>query len=155
MTFLEMLIQNYFVVKGFAYTNLLSAQLLDACSIIVVVVLSFLFLKVRYHWTQILGILVCLGGLGLLVASDSITYTPYKPQLTISGKNYGSVDAVKGDLFVILGSCCYGLSNVLEEFLVSKRPLYEVVGQVASRLAYLIIARLLWNVYYGHTMCHL
>jgi len=52
--------------------------------------------------------------------------------LTISGKNYGSINAVKGDLFVILGACCYGLSNVLEEFLVSKRPLYEVVGQVFS-----------------------
>jgi hypothetical protein len=39
---------------------------------------------------------------------------------------------VKGDLFVILGACCYGISNVLEEFLVSKRPLYEVVGQVLS-----------------------
>ena len=52
--------------------------------------------------------------------------------LTSSGKNYGAINAVKGDLFVILGACCYGLSNVLEEFLVSKRPLYEVVGQVLS-----------------------
>jgi hypothetical protein len=52
--------------------------------------------------------------------------------LTFSGKNYGAIDAVKGDLFVILGACCYGVSNVLEEFLVSKRPLYEVVGQVLS-----------------------
>jgi hypothetical protein len=47
-----------------------------------------------------------------------------------SGKDYGAIDAVKGDLFVILGACFYGLSNVLEEYLVSKRPLYEVVGQV-------------------------
>ena len=54
----------------------MSAELLDACSIIMVVILSFLFLKVRYHWTQILGILICLGGLGLLVASDAITYFP-------------------------------------------------------------------------------
>jgi hypothetical protein len=52
--------------------------------------------------------------------------------LIFSGKNYGAIDAVKGDLFVILGACCYGVSNVLEEFLVSKRPLYEVVGQVLS-----------------------
>src|SRR2546423_3268847 len=50
------------------------------------------------------------------------------------GKNYGAIDAVKGDLFVILGACCYGLSNVLEEYLVSKRPLYEVVGQVSPHL---------------------
>ena len=37
---------------------------------------------------------------------------------------------VKGDLFALLGAACYGLSNVAEEFLVSKRPLYEVVGQL-------------------------
>lgn len=46
------------------------------------------------------------------------------------GKDYGATDAVKGDLFVILGACCYGVSNVLEEYLVSKRPMYEVVGEV-------------------------
>ena len=109
----------------------MSAQLLDACSIITVVILSFLFMKVRYHWTQILGILICLGGLGMLVASDAITYiSSFGYWLIFRGKNYGSVNAVKGDLFVILGACCYGISNVLEEFLVSKRPLYEVVGQV-------------------------
>ena len=119
------------MVKGFGYTNLLSAELLDACSIITVVVLSFLFMKVRYHWTQIFGILVCLGGLGLLVASDAKTYHPSLNYLRVRGKNYGAIDAVKGDLFVILGACCYGISNVLEEFLVSKRPLYEVVGQVS------------------------
>jgi solute carrier family 35 protein F1/2 len=59
-----------------------------------------------------------------------ISRTHHLIQLTRSGKNYGAVDALKGDLFVILGACCYGVSNVLEEFLVSERPLYEVVGQV-------------------------
>jgi len=38
---------------------------------------------------------------------------------------------VKGDLFALVGSTCYGLANVAEEYLVSKRPLYEVVGQLA------------------------
>ena len=56
--------------------------------------------------------------------------------MTFSGKDYGATNAVKGDLFVILGACCYGVSNVLEEFLVSKRPLYEVVGQVISLSKY-------------------
>jgi len=42
----------------------------------------------------------------------------------------GAVDALKGNLFMLLGATFYGLSNVTEEFLVSKRPLYEVVGQL-------------------------
>jgi solute carrier family 35 protein F1/2 len=67
-----------------------------------------------------MGILVCCGGMGLLLASDHIT-----------GSNGGTAaNQLKGDLFMLLGSSCYGLDNVLEEFLVSKRPIYEVVGQI-------------------------
>ncbi|KAK9493886.1 hypothetical protein V1508DRAFT_384173 [Lipomyces doorenjongii] len=110
---------NYFVVKAYQYTNLLSAELLDNWAIAVVVVLSFLFLKVRYRWNQILGIVVCIAGMVLVVVGDLLT-----------DKNYVAVNMVKGDLFVILGATCYGISNTLEEFLVSKRPIYEVLGQM-------------------------
>lgn len=40
------------------------------------------------------------------------------------------VDELKGDMFMLVSASCYGLSNVLEEFLVSKKPLYEVIGQI-------------------------
>ncbi|KAK9325237.1 hypothetical protein V1517DRAFT_365488 [Lipomyces orientalis] len=110
---------NYFVVKAYMYTNLLSAQLLDNWAIAVVVVLSFLFLKVRYRWNQVVGIVVCIAGMVLVVIGDLLT-----------DKSYAAVDMVKGDLFVLLGATCYGISNTLEEFLVSKRPIYEVLGQM-------------------------
>jgi len=42
----------------------------------------------------------------------------------------GATSELKGDLFMLLGSTFYGLSNVTEEFFVSKRPLYEVIGQI-------------------------
>lgn len=42
----------------------------------------------------------------------------------------GGIDPLKGDLFMLLAATAYGLSNVTEEFLVSRRPLYEVVGQL-------------------------
>jgi len=59
--------------------------------------------------------------MGLLLASDHIT-----------GANGGTaLSPVKGDLFALLGASFYGLSNCFEEFLVSKRPMYEVVGQLA------------------------
>lgn len=110
---------NYFIVNAYKYTNMLSAALLDNLTIVFVVLLSFTFLKVRYHWTQFAGIIVCLGGVILIIISDLMT-----------GKNYVAANALKGDLFVVLSSAFYGTSNVLEEFLVSKRPYYEVLGQM-------------------------
>lgn len=102
-------------------TTILSAQLINFWAIAVVVVISFFFLRVRYHYTQIFGILLCIGGLGVIFGSDHIT----------GSNNFGAIDPVKGDLFALLGATFYGLSNVFEEWLVSERPLYEVVGQLA------------------------
>jgi solute carrier family 35 protein F1/2 len=99
----------------------LSAQLINFWAIVVVVIVSFLFLKVRYHYTQIFGILLCIGGLGVIFGSDQIT----------GANQFGATNEVKGDLFALLGATFYGLSNVFEEFLVSEKPLYEVVGQLA------------------------
>ncbi|ODQ65699.1 DUF914-domain-containing protein [Nadsonia fulvescens var. elongata DSM 6958] len=110
---------NYFVVKGYAYTNLLSAQILGMWSIPVVLFLSFFFLKVRYKWTQLLGVVVCLGGLALVIASDLLTH-----------KGYAAPNVGKGDAFIIIGATCYGFSNTFEEFFVSQRPMYEVIGQL-------------------------
>ncbi|KAL9601562.1 MAG: hypothetical protein Q9219_002396 [cf. Caloplaca sp. 3 TL-2023] len=116
---------NYFTVLAYRYTTILSAQLINFFAIVTVVIISFAFLRVRYHITQVAGILICIGGVGILIASDHITgaSNPLNP--------ISKGDQVKGDLFALLGAACYGLSNVTEEFLVSKRPLYEVVGQLA------------------------
>ncbi|KAJ9608514.1 hypothetical protein H2200_007502 [Cladophialophora chaetospira] len=114
---------NYFTVLAYRYTTILSAQLINFWAIVVVVVLSFTFLKVRYHWAQILGIFVCVGGMGLLLASDHITGS--------NGGDISSGNQLKGDLFALLGASFYGLSNVYEEWFVSGRPLYEVIGQLA------------------------
>lgn len=112
---------NYFTVLAYRYTTILSAQLINFWAIAVVVFISLIFLKVRYHIAQYAGILICCGGLGMLVASDHI-----------QGSNGGpTTNAVKGDLFALLGATFYGLSNVFEEYLVSKRPMYEVIGQLA------------------------
>lgn len=109
---------NYFTVLAYRYTNLLSAQLLNFWSIVCVVIISFFLLRVRYKLFQIAGILVCCGGMGLLLASDHIT-----------GSNGGpGVDMLKGDLFGLLGATFYGMSNVFEEWFVSKRPMYEVLS---------------------------
>lgn len=114
---------NYFFVLAYRYTTILSVQLIDFWAIVLVVIISFSFLHVRYGFAQIAGIIVCVGGLGILFASDHIT----------GATNFGPISRsrqVKGDLFALAGATFYGCSNVAEEFLVSKRPLYEVVGQL-------------------------
>ncbi|CAK7215203.1 hypothetical protein SBRCBS47491_002403 [Sporothrix bragantina] len=109
---------NYFTVLAYNYTNILSAQLLNFWSIVCVVIISFFLLRVRYRPFQILGILIACGGMGILLASDHIT-----------GSNGGpGVDKLKGDLFGLLGASLYGMSNVFEEWFVSRKPYYEVLA---------------------------
>lgn len=107
---------------AYRYTTILSAQLINFWAIVVVVALSFCFLRVRYHWAQILGIFVCIGGMGILLGSDHLTGS--------NGGDISSGNQLKGDLFALLGATCYGLCNVYEEWFVSGRPLYEVIGQL-------------------------
>ncbi|TEY65665.1 hypothetical protein BOTCAL_0137g00010 [Botryotinia calthae] len=111
---------NYFTVLAYRWTNVLSAQLINFWSIVCVVIVSFIFLGVRYKWLQVISILVCCGGMGILLASDHIT-----------GSNGGNPPTMlKGDLFALAGATLYGLSNVFEEWFVSKRPMYEVLGML-------------------------
>ncbi|KAI1343565.1 solute carrier family 35 member F1 [Xylariaceae sp. FL0016] len=109
---------NYFTVLAYRDTNILSAQLINFWAIVVVVITSFIILKVRYKIFQIIGILICCGGMGMLLASDHI-----------QGINGGEgQNMLRGDLFALLGATLYGLTNTAEEWFVSRRPAYEVLG---------------------------
>jgi solute carrier family 35, member F1/2 len=112
---------NYFTVLAYRYTNLLSAQLINFWAIVMVVILSFIFLHVRYRPMAILGIFVCVAGMGLLMASDKIQHV----------NDYTAPNALKGDLFALLGATFYGCSNTLQEFLASRRPMYEVIAMLS------------------------
>jgi solute carrier family 35 protein F1/2 len=109
---------------------------------------SWLYMRTKYHWTQILvsvfsrirvsthpcsqGVFVCVAGLGLLVFSDHLT-----------DKNDHAWNKSKGDAFMIAGATLYGicesrfssstilssitdLANATEEWFVRRSPLYEV-----------------------------
>lgn len=110
---------NFLVVKAYQYTDLLSCILLDAWAIPSCMFFCWMYMRSKYHWTQVLGVLICVAGLGLLVASDELT-----------GKDWKALDRGKGDGFMIAGATLYGFSNATEEFFVRKRPFYEVVGQL-------------------------
>ncbi|KAJ7890670.1 DUF914-domain-containing protein [Mycena olivaceomarginata] len=110
---------NFMVIKAYQYTDLLSCMLLDAWAIPVCMLFSYLYMRPKYHWTQLLGVFICIAGLGLLVGSDELTQ-----------KDWVAAARGKGDAFMIAGATLYGFTNATEEFFVRKRPLYEVVGQL-------------------------
>ncbi|KAJ2886202.1 hypothetical protein IWW38_005251 [Coemansia aciculifera] len=108
---------NYFVIKAYSYTSLLSCMLLDTWTLPCVMLLAYFLMRARYKWTHILSVLICLGGMGLLIKGDMD-----------AGKNYPARDAVRGDIFMLIGATCYALSNTTEEFIVRHRPQYETVA---------------------------
>ncbi|KAK7686366.1 hypothetical protein QCA50_010590 [Cerrena zonata] len=110
---------NFLVVKAYEYTTLLSCMLLDAWAIPVCLFFCWVYMRPKYHWTQLLGIGICVGGLGMLVGSDKLTE-----------KDWPALNRAKGDIFMIVGATLYGFTNATEEFFVRKSPLYEVVGQL-------------------------
>ncbi|KAG8955214.1 hypothetical protein FRC03_011286 [Tulasnella sp. 419] len=108
---------NFLVVKAYQYTNLLSCMLLDCWAIPVCMFFQWIYQKPKYHWTQLLGIFIALGGMGIQVASDQLL-----------DKDYPALDMVKGDVFMIIGATLYGFTNATEEKFVRNSPLYEVLG---------------------------
>jgi len=106
-------------VKAYQYTDLLSCMLLDAWAIPSCMFFCWVFMRRKYTWSQLAGILICVGGLGMLVGSDHLT-----------DKSWKAVDRVKGDLFMLAGATLYGFTNAAEELFVRQSPLYEVVGQL-------------------------
>jgi solute carrier family 35, member F1/2 len=110
---------NFLAVKAYQYTNLLSCMLLDAWAIPVCIFFSWLYMRPKYHWTQLLGVFIAIAGMGMQVASDQIT-----------DKDWKAVSKVKGDIFMLVAASLYGCANATEEYFVRMSPLYEVVGQL-------------------------
>ncbi|KAI0923834.1 hypothetical protein AcW1_006684 [Taiwanofungus camphoratus] len=110
---------NFLAVKAYDYTTLLSCELLDAWAIPSCLIFSWLYMRPKYRWSQIIGVVICVGGLGMLVASDELT-----------DKDWPALNRAKGDVFMIVGATLYGFTNATEEFFVRRSPLYEVVGQM-------------------------
>ncbi|KAI6033207.1 hypothetical protein F5J12DRAFT_888127 [Pisolithus orientalis] len=129
---------GYLYIKAFGYTDLMSCMLLDAWTIPVCVLACWAVMHVRYHWTQVLGVVICIGGLALLVTSDLLT-----------GKNGDATRSGEGDGFMLAASTLYGFVNAVEEFLST--ALTVVLGQmglwgmVASSVQSSILERQKWK----------
>lgn len=61
---------------------------------------AWLYMRPKYTWTQLFGVLVCIAGLGMTVASDHITE-----------KDYPAKNMLLGDIYMVLGASLYGFSK--------------------------------------------
>ncbi|KAK7819186.1 solute carrier family 35 member f1 [Quercus suber] len=110
---------NYLVVMAYQYTSMTSVMLLDCWSIPSVMVLTWIFLKTKYRFRKIIGVIVCIAGLVLVVFSD-----------VHAGDRAGGSNPRKGDAIVIAGATLYAVSNVSEEFLVKNADRVELMAML-------------------------
>ncbi|GMR53878.1 hypothetical protein PMAYCL1PPCAC_24073, partial [Pristionchus mayeri] len=111
---------NFMIVYAYQYTNLTSVQLLDCSTIPLVLLLSWLFLSVRYLISHVIGVCICLIGIACVIWAD-----------ILDGKgSQGGANKVLGDALVLGGAFLYAVSNVTEEFLVKSYSRVEYLGMV-------------------------
>jgi len=111
---------NFLVVKAYQSTNILSCMLLDCWAITSCMLFTWVYFRTKFHWSQYLGVFICIVGLGLLVTSDQ----------THNSDGGTGKSKLKGDLLMLAGSTLYGFTNATEEFFVRKAPIYQIVGQM-------------------------
>ncbi|KAI8872176.1 DUF914-domain-containing protein [Ramicandelaber brevisporus] len=116
---------TYFLVKAYQYTNILSVTLLDSWSIPVCVALGFFFLGTRLRWLQIAGVLSCLAFQGVLVGLDA-------RRDSASGEDSSAPNPILGDVFCVVGATFMGISNVIQEHLVSTQTSAQVLGLLGA-----------------------
>ncbi|KAH9727800.1 solute carrier family 35 protein [Citrus sinensis] len=108
---------NFLVVKAYQYTSLTSVMLLDCWTIPCVMFLTWIFLKTKYRYKKITGVVVCVAGLVTVIFSD-----------VHAGDRGSGSNPRKGDALVIAGATLYAVSNVSEEFLVKKADRIELMA---------------------------
>ncbi|XP_018026245.1 solute carrier family 35 member F2 isoform X2 [Hyalella azteca] len=111
---------NYLVLRAYQYTSVTSVQLLDCFVVPVVLALSWLFLKVRYKLVHVLGVGLCLLGVGCLVWAN-----------VEDGKaDSHASERFLGDMLCLGGATLYGISNVAQEYVIKTYDSVEFLGMM-------------------------
>ncbi|CAH8665303.1 unnamed protein product [Schistosoma rodhaini] len=146
---------NWSIVTAYAYTSVTSIQSLDCISIPTVVLSSYFFLSYRYAWNHYIGIISCLIGATGMILTDyfiqpsnqnivhhNTTSEIYLNQLynnTVNNQLFTAEQMIFGDFLVIIGAISYGLSNVLQQYLVLKYGIVEFLGCVGLIASIIIL----------------
>ena len=104
---------SYFAIRAYAFTDITSAQLLDAATIVTVVVLGYVVLARRFNRRHYAGLLVAIGGMVALVAIDANNKS--------RDSDTTAPRPVLGDVLTLIASVLYGVTNVGCEALLKSR----------------------------------
>nr|XP_003701508.2 PREDICTED: solute carrier family 35 member F2-like isoform X2 [Megachile rotundata] len=109
------------ITSSHQFTSLASIQLLDCVAIPVALGLSCLVLGVRYRMVHIVGVSVCLMGVGCLVwAGIDDNKDP-----AFTGKNQ-----LVGDMLCLGGAVLFSVTTVLQELIVKTVDIIEYLGMI-------------------------
>ena len=103
------------------YTTFFSASMLDNTNIFAAMVASRLILKRRYSWKHILGVIICLIGVGLNLLSD---FEEEQVGTAVVNDKFAQSEVVRypnrpfGDFLSILGGILFGVCDVMLENVV-------------------------------------
>jgi solute carrier family 35 protein F1/2 len=118
---------NYATVMSFKYTTLTSAAVFDNMAIPSAMVLSRLFLKRKYVWLHLVGVMICLGGITVNVLIDyknDVRDSKEAVEAQHGDQQVNAADVViaeeyphrlLGDILAIVGGLLFGARDVLTE----------------------------------------
>jgi len=103
-----------------------SAGILSSFTIPVVMMLSFLFLDVRYGLTHLIAVFVSVVGLAMVCFADASIQSRSVPDTaSLNSTKVLTTNLVYGDMLLLSSAATYGLSNVFSEGYVKTHHIYE------------------------------
>ncbi|XP_033215410.1 solute carrier family 35 member F2-like isoform X2 [Belonocnema kinseyi] len=112
---------NTLITSSHRFTSLASIQLLDCVAIPVALALSCLVLGVRYRIVHIVGVSICLMGVGCLVWAG----IDEEKDPASTGKNQ-----LVGDMLCLGGAILFSVITVLQELAVKTVDIIEYLGMI-------------------------
>ena len=125
---------NFLLVTAYQHTSITSIQLLDCFTIPMIMMLSYCLFRHPYTRQHIAGALVCLAGMSLLIVSDRLQ----RPSSSSSSSNQ-----LLGDALVLLGCCCYAVSNLGQERIVKAFDRTEFLAMIGAFGSLVSLAQIL------------
>jgi len=111
---------NYLIIKAYSLTIITTIQVIDAFILPMTLVLSYIFLKLRYKLNNVMGVFLCLIGCGFIVNADYF----------IHNNDPVGKHRILGDLLCFLSSVLYAVSNVASEKFVKEYSKLEYLSMI-------------------------
>lgn len=114
---------NYLIIKAYSLTIITTIQVIDAFILPITLVLSYYLLRLNYRINNVIGVMGCLLGCGLIVLAD---YLVHIEDVTGGFAQH----RISGDLLCFFSSILYALSNVMSEIFIKESSKLEYLSMM-------------------------